>query len=239
MSSTPWTLNWISENRLLEICNQLIDEASPKNKDLDYENIVDPFSALFDMAVNEMTYDIWKMAEIRRQQQKTLQNAIGKFHQMVLGSIDGWRDLAVGDVVDLQNDERKIFAEIKNKFNTVKGSDKKVIYDAMTGYRFGRSLRDYTGYYVQILTKKSFNKVFTPSDNTKGGIKCGADPHIREIDGRSFYALATGSSTALDDLYNVLPDILEKATRGEFSAKEVTAHPMFEDLLARTRPKNK
>ena len=68
----------------------------------------------------------------------------------------------------------------------------------------------------------------------EAGNKLTENQSIREIDGRSFYALVTGSPTAFDDLYHVLPDVLYWATRGELDAKQVKQHPLFEDLIAKT-----
>ena len=235
---SQWKLNWISKERLVEICEKLIKQAKPSEQGLNYKNVVDPFSALFDIAINDMTYETWEKAEIRRQHQKTLQNAIGKFHQMVLGSVKGWVDLGVGQVVDLRNDDLKVFAEIKNKFNTVKASDKKGVYDALAKYRSDPDgkRKDYTGYFVQILVNTSpFNRPFAPTDNTLSGIHKGESKFIREIDGRSFYALATGSPTALDDLYSVLPEVLQDAMNGKFKANQAQSHPLYKDLIERTK----
>ena len=85
----PWPLTWITHERLTEIVKQLVEEGRPKTTGISYSNVVDPFSAVFDMAVNNMSFSEWTRAEIRRQHQKTLQNAIGKFHQTVLGSVNG------------------------------------------------------------------------------------------------------------------------------------------------------
>lgn len=233
MTDAHWPLTWITEAKLTEICCELLEEAKPKSQDLDYRNIVDPFSALFDMTVNQMDYDSWIRSEIRRQQQKSLQNAIGKFHQKVLGAVEGWEDLAVGEIIDLKNDERKIIAEVKNKYNTVKGSDQIGIYEALANWRgVSTEHRAYTAYYVQILAKKApFDRPFTPSDHTKAGERPAPSEKIREIDGRSFYELVTGSKTAIDDLYDVLPGVLSKASRGELDEQKIRKHCMFKDLF--------
>lgn len=228
---STWPLSWIDENTLVQICRKLIKEAQPNSQKLNHSNVIDPFSALFDMTVNNMTYDEWEKAEIRRQQQKTLQNAIGKFHQMVLGSVPEWRDMDVGSVVDLVNDTRKIYAEVKNKFNTVKGSDKIGVYNALAHWRgMHKDFKEYTGYYVQILVKgNSFDRPFTPPDN-KAQNKPQPNEYIREVDGKTFYEMVTGSPTALADLYNILPTVLAKASDGKLNAEQVKGHPLYTDL---------
>jgi H+/gluconate symporter-like permease len=52
-----------------------------------HKNVVDPFSALFHGVTHAITYTEWIEQEKARQSQKTMQNAIGDFHQNILGSI--------------------------------------------------------------------------------------------------------------------------------------------------------
>lgn len=64
---------------------------------------------------------------------KTFQNAIGDFHQEVLGSAKGWRSTGTsGGVLDIMSDNpikqagnKKILAEVKMRYNTIKASDEK------------------------------------------------------------------------------------------------------------------
>ena len=231
-----WPLSWISHETLLNIVSSLISEASPKTDGLNLKNGVDPFSAVFDMSINSMSYDEWIRTEIRRQHQKTMQNAIGKLHQTILGNVKGWRDLGVGNVVDLVNDERKLFAEVKNKFNTVKGSEKITVYNTLAEWRgMYPEHRDYTGFFVQIITKDRFNRPFTPSDNKKR-IRATASKNIREIDGESFYELVTGEKTALRDLYYILPYVLQEAIP-TFDSEGLVKDRNYIELFDKTFPK--
>lgn len=227
---SDWPLTWISRQSLTKIVKTLVIEARPKSEGLSYKNLVDPFSALFDMSVNDMDYDQWVKSEIRRQQQKTLQNAIGKFHQCVLGSVAGWQDERVGGVIDLTCQSKKIFAEVKNKFNTVKASDLISLYDTMSGLRGPVSKYEkFTGYYVQIIAKDKFDRPFVPSNN-KTGNKAAVNEHIREIDGSSFYELVTGSPTALEDLYDILPYVLQDVCPS-FDAESAVQNKNFRVLF--------
>lgn len=54
-----------------------------------YKNVIDPFSALFDASYQGISFDQWLKQEQSRQIQKTFQNAIGTFHQAILGSMPG------------------------------------------------------------------------------------------------------------------------------------------------------
>ena len=179
-----------------------------------YKNVIDPFGAIFETAVGSMSTEEWKVKELMRQNQKTLQNQVGEFHNIVLGSVRGWKSLGKGMEIDLENLEKhnkKIIAEIKNKYNTVTGSKRKDHYEEFENLVCNKSSKYFgaTAYFVQIIPKNamSFNCCFTPSDKAKG-IKKPKNEQIREIDGRSFYALVTGIEDALDQLYKIMPQVI-------------------------------
>ena len=224
---SDWPLSWISFSDLSFVVAHCLDvKVQPIHK-----NIVDPFSALFDMAVTDTTYNEWFDFERARQKQKTLQNHIGMFHQSVLGSVYGWTDLGVGGVIDLVNHKRKIFAEVKNKFNTVKASDLIGVHQKMARWRVASGHKDYTGYFVQIIAKESFDQPFTPSNNETGG-KVAADERLREIDGKSFYAKVTGSPTALRDLYRVLPYVIALQVP-KYKVDQIVKDALYKELFNR------
>lgn len=183
-------------------------EAKEKSEKNLSTNVIDPFSALFDVSCQGISFAEWMKQEKSRQIQKTLQNAIGNFHQSIIGSIHGWTNLNVGEVADVVNDEKKIVAEIKNKYNTTKGNHKIKIYDDLRSL-VGGKYKGYISYYVEVIPqgKKVYNITFAPSDNKKHKRKS-AHRNIRVIDGKSFYALATGYPNALKDLYLVLPQVI-------------------------------
>lgn len=54
-----------------------------------YKNVINPFSALFQMAGFDMDAAAWVKAEQARQAQKSFQNHVGDFHQNVLGCVRG------------------------------------------------------------------------------------------------------------------------------------------------------
>ncbi len=204
-------LTFISDENLYRHTQAVIDvikgslEASEEEF---FKNSVDPFSAVFDATSRGITLTEWKEDEKSRQAQKTLQNAIGEFHQGILGSVHGWEDLEKGNVIDLKNDERQIIAEVKNKHNTTKGNHKKAIYDDLAG-QLASTYQGYTGYYVEVIpqNKKVYDKPFTPSDNETHARRP-ENESIRVIDGKSFYALATGEVDALKNLYQALPEVI-------------------------------
>jgi hypothetical protein len=220
------TLSFISDEALIQAVKNLLITAdgAQKKATKDFSrNVIDPFALLFEMAGFQINQETWIVGEQRRQAQKTLQNQVGIFHQKVLGAMDGWNDLETGGVVDVISTERKIIAEIKNKYNTVKGSDKVKVYDQLETCVMtkGHQYKNFTAYYVEILPKSSahYDKEFIPSDNTKGKSRS-ANPLIRQIDGYSFYALVTGVPDALEQLFNFLPDVIENCSEYRFADPE-------------------
>jgi len=171
-----------------------------------YKNKIDPFSAIFDASHQRISLARWIEQEKSRQLQKTLQNTIGEFHQDILGAIPGWENLGRGHVLDVRNPQKKVIAEVKNKFNTTKGNHKKQIYDDIKKELARPENKDFVGYYVEVIpaTQTPYNKPFTPSDNLTQKRRP-TNERIRVIDGKSFYKLATGNDNALEELYNALP----------------------------------
>lgn len=161
-----------------------------------HKNVIDPFSACLDVAYKNIDYQTWLEQEKHRQIQKTLQNAIGYFHQNILGSVQGWESLSVGQGYDLISRDNKIFAEIKNKWNSTNSDSKKSVYQKMNQL-LKTDLKGYTGYFVNIIPKNNqrFKKPFTLSVNDKSTVG------LFHIDGASFYELVTGDKEGLRKLF--------------------------------------
>ncbi len=183
-----------------------------------HKNVIDPFSSIFDGGFLGLPQEDWITKEISRQTQKTLQNMIGDFHQEILGTFDGWRDLGVAGGMDLINDDLKIFAEIKNKFNTTKGNHKPTIYDDILNFINNEHL-EYTGYLVEIIPArpKQYNKLFTPP---KDGVRRPDNDAIKVIDGVSFYNLVSGEENTLRDLFKFTFDVIKKAKNTNISISD-------------------
>lgn len=75
-----------------------------------------------------------------------------------------------------------------------------------------------TGYYVEILPKngKSYDEVFTPSDNVTKKNRSGNE-RIRRIDGQTFYEKVTNNADALKELYELLPTVTAEILKEEFN----------------------
>lgn len=210
-------LEYISDENftslIVGVVNKVRDRISEIEKDYN-SSVIDPFSTLFEMALlDTKTVDDWLSKEKYRQAQKTLSMQLGNLHQNILGFVDGWENLGVGNKTgaDLRNENRKIIAEIKNKHNTVKKSDEIHYFRELEQLVMLKNSpeKDYTAYYVTILPEKPkrFNREFAPSDKAIGG-RVAANPLIRIIDGASFYHLVTGRENALFELQEAIPKIL-------------------------------
>lgn len=215
-------MSYLTDEAITALVKDVLDVGRKKKRAVtkDFEkNVIDPFSSLFDAAVSGVDHDTWKNSEMVRQCQKTLTNHIGNLHQKVLGSVTGWQDLGTGGVVDLVCHERKIIAEIKNKYNTVTGGKLADQYYSLERLVTPKAsqYKGYTSYFVNIIPKKPerTDLTFEPSDKDKG-IKCPKNESIRVIDGASFYTLVTGREDALIELYEVLPRIIEDIYEKEF-----------------------
>lgn len=216
------TLSFISDQDLEESIHNLLVLAHGALEQVELKfnkNVIDPFSAIFEMAGFKINEDEWKMHEQARKAQKTLSNHIGSFHQAILGKVKGWKNPGPeGMGVDLVSAEHKVIAEIKNKHNTVKGSDLAKLYAELENYvdRKTSMYKDYTAYYVEIVPKKPkrYDVPFTPSDRSMGRKK--PEHHlIRKIDGYSFYKLVTGVDDALLQLFKALPEVIQANKQAE------------------------
>lgn len=218
-------LKFISDDDLIYAIDKVVRKIRSSNHDATkhlHKNVLDPFSAIFQGVTNSLSYNMWLEQEKARQTQKSMQNSIGDFHQDILGSIIGWKNLGVSGGLDVLNEEMKIIAEIKNKFNTTKGNHKTEIYDAIEAKLSNKKYSGFTGYYVEIIpqSRKTYNKPFTPSDN-KVNKQRPINEKIRIIDGASFYSLATGSRHALKELFGVVPVVLKNVYKYKISKKDI------------------
>ncbi len=211
-----------NREKIKEILMPIVMQAyETKDSNLDIrKNTLDIFSASIDSAIRGISLQEWESQERQRQIQKTLQNQIGELHQKVLGTLEGVSDLGVSQVVDLEGNG--FIAEVKNKHNTTKGNHKIAIYDDLAD-RLANKDENTIAYYVEILpvNGKSYDKPFVPSDNrTRNRRK--ENPRIRQIDGQSFYTKITGNPNSLNELYWLLPDIINEILREKYGINQNT-----------------
>ncbi|MFA9464951.1 MAG: Eco47II family restriction endonuclease [Velocimicrobium sp.] len=183
------------------------------------KNIMDPFKFQFDTVfLNQGNAAVTMNREIFRQSDKSISNAIGLFHQQLIGCIEGFcetKDLPC----DVKKCDNTIFAEIKNKHNTMNVRSAAGVYEELEG--LAKSYPKAICYLVEIIAKKSTNEVWEQTVNEKKI----SHPRIRRISADRFFELATGEKDAFRQLCEVLPiatkDFLEQNKRGnELSSAE-------------------
>ena len=238
-------LTWIKDDDLKACVREVLTKGMAgivKSDKGFYRNGIDPFSAVFDAACQGITLEQWLNFERKRQAQKTLQHALGNFHQKLLSCVKGWEIPAL-NFVDLISETTGVVAEVKNKHNTVKKSDLKAVYNELQAAVLHKTSKyhGYTAYYVTVIptSSKRFVKEFTPSDNETKTVRQ-ASKQILEIDGYSFYALVTGEQDALQQLYLALPALIkELLAEPQFQAfpnnqiAALSQEPLFAELFAK------
>lgn len=167
-----------------------------------YNNKIDTIKLTFDAKFNDLNEKTLIKTEITRQIDKSINNSIGTFHEQILGGIIGFErgNLSGFDIKAIDN---TLFADIKNKHNTMNSSSSESLFQKLTHY--ADTYKKAKCYWVQILAKSSFN------ENWKGEINRKEYSHSRvyKISGDQFYKLLSGNDTALFDLYTVLPKAIE------------------------------
>ncbi len=194
-----------------------------KDDDDIYRNTIDPFSAAVDSALRGITGRHWLNSERARQRQKSLQNKIGDLHEIALDCISSCRRRPKPHP-DVDNLTDKWLAEVKNKYNTTKGSDRPNRYDDLVKHLDSDEYNGFTAYFVEIMqrNKQTFDKPFCPSGRIER-------KDIRHVDGRTFYAMASGDPDFIDKLFTVH---LERALdAGIRDLGENLGFVMDEDLL--------
>ncbi len=167
-----------------------------------YSNKVDTIKLTFDAKFNDIDEESLIQVEILRQIDKSINNSIGTFHEQILGGIKGFE---VGNLsgFDIKANDDSLFADIKNKHNTMNSSSAEALFQKLS--RYADTYKKSKCYWVQILAKSSF------CDLWKGEINGKEYSHSRvyKISGDQFYALLSGKEDALFQLYRKLPVVVK------------------------------
>jgi len=165
------------------------------------KNKVDVFKMLFDKKFNNLDDEDLIEKEISRQVDRTIVNAIGDFHENILNGVDGYSKVPAG--IDIKSDDNKVFIELKNKHNTVKGEDNKSIFTKLKGEIDKNP--DSKAYFARILDKKSTNKQWSFSHKKTEY----TDENVLIISGDQLYKIITGKDNSLFELYQNLPQAID------------------------------
>lgn len=165
------------------------------------KNLIDPVKLTFDSRAYGKTVQEIVETECIRQIDKSNTNHIGYFHQNIFRYFDGWDVPDRG--FDAVNEEDKIYAEIKNKHNTMNSSSSQKTYSRMQN----KILRDdqATCYLVEVIAKRTGDSDWVVSMDGERM----QNRRIRRISIDRFYEIATGCQSAFRDLCSVLPQVID------------------------------
>ena len=163
-----------------------------------YKNKIDSIKLTFDSKFNSIDEESLIKAEILRQIDKSINNSIGTFHEQILGGIKGFE---MGNLsgFDIKAKDDTLFADIKNKHNTMNSSAAEALFQKLS--RYANDYKKAKCYWVQILAKKSFCELWSGDINGKEY----SHSRVYKISGDQFYALVSGQQDALFQLYKTLP----------------------------------
>lgn len=228
-------LSYITDNDLFDCIEFLYNEYEKALQGIDYDkffkNRIDTFKMTFDKAVNNLNEQSWLAAELQRQVEKTITNHVGTFHEMLIGKIDGYTNYPVGNSYDVAKDDNTIFAEIKNKHNTVTGTHIVSLFNKIKGY--ADQYPNATCYYVRIIDTASRDEVWSFRSGTEDPVTkqkpLYEHPRIRIISGDKFYKLVTGVDDAFKQLCEIIPTAIEEWISTKH-AKQGSSMGLFAEL---------
>ena len=233
VSKTRHYASFMDDQKLLDAVEKLYKAyekafASKSLKELN-KNIIDPFKFQFDTAfIHEGKAEKTFNNEVFRQSDKSISNAIGLFHQQLLGSLDGFAE-SPELPCDVKNDSNTIFAEVKNKHNTMNVRSAAGVYDELAS--LAKSYPQAMCYLVEIIAKRSIDEIWSITINqTEQRHK-----RIHVISADKFYALATGKENALQELVAALPDAINDfLNRYEGHSAKKGKSPAYKELAEKT-----
>lgn len=196
-------VRFVSDEHFLNCVKWVCDSYPEKSDEVDMEklqkNIVDPFKMIFDIINGKICVDDWIKNEVIRQSDKTINNRIGDFHQKLLGGVTGWTDLGVGDEskVDLMKNDKSVFMELKNKFNTTNSDSLSKVRDKLS-LAVTTNPRA-TAYWAYIIEKDG------SSGESDWNYLGDNNLHIKKIWGANVYEKVTGNRSALEETWKALP----------------------------------
>lgn len=184
-----------------------------------YKNKIDTIKLTFDSKFNDIAENELIETEILRQIDKSINNSIGTFHEQILGGIEEYE---IGNLsgFDIKARDNTLFADIKNKHNTMNSSSAEALFQKLA--RYADDYKQAKCYWVQILARNSFNEHWTGDINGKEY----SHSRVFKISGDQFYALLSGEENAFFNLYKALPIVIDdylKTFQSTIKGKEDSA----------------
>ena len=208
-------LDWISNDELKRIITLRFSKiVNNLRSSVATQHGPEPTLALTRMMMFDESYDAELKFEALVAKTKSIQNAVGLFHQDVLSSAHGWKPMgASGGGYDLESidqvqlaDNKKVIAEVKMRYNTIKASAEPAVFDKLAeAVKHKGGKRECRAYLFQIVPKTliSYDRPWDVSGRTRLD-------HVRVIDGVSAYHLVTGKPSALFDLLHIFPTLFNE-----------------------------
>jgi len=224
-------VDFISDDHLLKcIANLHKSYLKAKNnitKKNFYTNKVDTIKLTFDANFNGIDEESLIQSEILRQIDKSINNSIGTFHEQILGGIDGYE---VGNLsgFDIKAEDNSLFADIKNKHNTMNSSAAEALFQKLA--RYANDYKKAKCYWVQILAKGSFCELWNGEINGKEY----SHSRVYKISGDQFYALLSGREDAMFQLYKVLPIAIKDYLELINQTVDIIANSALEEIKLQT-----
>lgn len=195
-----------------------------------YSNQIDPFKLLFDTKFFGITDEEKVMAEIARQIDQTISNHIGDFHENIVSGIKGYSKHPVGEGFDITDDDCKLlFADLKNKHNTVTGTHLDNLHLKLSKYIEGKP--DAKSYYVQIISSgSSFCKPWK--------LKGVTNPQVYKVSADKFYGILTKNPNAFAELCCALPKVVEDFLSDKDVKGAASTNQVYSELISRCNSNN-
>ncbi|RRC99455.1 Eco47II family restriction endonuclease [Prevotella sp. OH937_COT-195] len=185
------------------------------------KNIIDPIKLTFDSKIYGYSIAQAIEAECIRQIDKSNNNKIGYFHQYLFKYAGGgWEVPDNGEEggFDVMNEEKCIYAELKNKHNTMNSASATATYLKMLD-RIMRSGNRATCYLVETIARRSQDVVWETTVIQNGHRERYNWPGIHRISMDKFYEIVFGDKYAFFKLCKNLPDILDDVVMEDNSAR--------------------
>lgn len=201
-------LNWVDQDKLFDATLKcFVKAASPVAKKA---LPTDPFLLVAQRHYSGSNMQASVDFEKLRSANKSLSNYIGNWHQEVLGLGPNWETTgSAGGGIDLKTKDGfrhpeygVIYAEVKNRFNTIKSSDEAELWTRLRDIKKPIP-KPSTSFLFQIVPKTTarYNKPWNPS-----GVAIRED--VRHCDGATAYDMVFERKNALHDLLIAFPKIL-------------------------------
>ncbi len=225
-------VNFISDDHLMQCIGNLhksyVKAKNNITKKNFYSNKVDTIKLTFDAKFNDIDEESLIQSEILRQIDKSINNSIGTFHEQVIGGIKGFE---IGNLsgFDIKAIDDTLFADIKNKHNTMNSSAAEALFQKLA--RYANDYKKAKCYWVQILAKGSFCDLWSGDINGKEY----SHSRVYKISGDQFYALVSGQKDAMFQLYKALPIAIKDYLKSSDHKQEVAENSAIEEIKSKTK----